>query len=203
VLKRPPPFSLEELKAKTMRDSAIGKFLGFKSWADKEQGGWSVGGLSRLYRASVLDPLRATPTAATLAAWDIYLGMASSDEKDNDKWNQVVYPPLQFDRACDDYAITLSTEKLEVLVNLIKANPTYPQVDDWIARAHQLMDDYRVRHGGKPTVAQTPATAPAPSAPSAPTGNPNTTVTTVQQGDATIITTHTNSAPGMNTPPAH
>jgi hypothetical protein len=186
---RPPPFNPADMKGKAMRESIIGRFLGFKGWADKEQGGWSVRDLPRLYRANVLEPLRASPTTATLAAWDTYITMMNADENDNDRWNHVVYPPLQFDRACDDYAVAPGTEKLEDLVGLIKANPTYPQVDDWIARVHQMLDDYRGRHGGAPAAAQTPATAPSPA------GNPNVTVTTVQQGDATIITTRTNSAP--------
>ena len=194
---RPQPFNPEDLKGKTMHDSLISKFLGFRGWGDNEQGGWAVRDLPKLYRTNVLEPLRASPTAATLAAWDAYIGMANADEKDNDKWNQVVYPPLQFDRACDDYVIAPSTEKLEGLVKIIKANPTYPQVDDWISRVKQLMEDYRARHGGKPATAQNPAAVP-----STPTGNPNVLVTTEQQGDMTIITTHTNSAPVTNAPPA-
>jgi hypothetical protein len=186
-------FSSADLKGKAIKDSAISKFLAFNVWGDKEQGGWAVKDLPKLYRANVLDPLRATPTADTLAAWDAYIGMANADEKDNDRWNQVVYPPLQFDRACDDYAITPGTDKLEALVNLLKANPTNPYADEWIAKVGQLMDDYRAKHGGAP-VAQTPATNAAPS------GNPAVSVTTQQQGDATIITTHNNSAPVA---PAH
>jgi hypothetical protein len=194
----PPPPSLEDIiKAKTMRESIISKFLDFKGWADKEQGGWAVRDLPKFYRANVLEPLRASPTTATLTAWDVFIAMANADEKDNDKWDQFVFPPLQFDRACDDYAVAPGTEKLEALVGLIKANPTYPEVDDWIARVHSLMDDYRMRHGGKATTAENPATAPAPA------GIPGGTVTTEQQGDMTIITTHTNSAPLTNAPPAH
>jgi len=194
VITRPPPFDPADMKGKAMRDSLISKFLGFNSWAAKDQGGWAVHDLPKLFRTNVLEPLRASPTAATLAAWDTYIAMVNADEKDNDKWNQVDYPPLQFDRACDDYAIAPSTEKLEGLVNLIKANPTYPQVDDWINRVHQLLDDYRTSHGGNAPVTQNPATAPA-SAPSTPATNSNVIVTTQQQGDATIIITHTNSAP--------
>jgi len=197
VTPRPIPFNPADMKGKTMRESIIGKYLGFKGWADKDQAEWSVRQLPKLYRTNVLEPLRTAPTAATLAAWDTYIAMANADEKDNDKWTQVVYPPLQFDRACDDYAVAPDAEKLEGLVGLIKANPTYPQVDDWIARVHQLMDDYRARHGGKATTEQSPATAP-----STPASSPNVTITTVQQGDMTIITTHTNSAPVTNAPPA-
>jgi hypothetical protein len=192
----PHPFNPEDMKGEAMRDSLISKFLGFNSWADKDQGGWSIRDLPRLFRTNVLEPLRASPTTATLAAWDAYIAMANADEQDNDKWNQVVNPPLQFDRACDDYAVTPSTEKLETLVALIKANPTYPKVDDWITKIGKMMDDYRARHGGTAPVAQSPATN------SAPTGNPNVTVTTEQQGDATIIITHTNSAP-VNAPSGH
>jgi hypothetical protein len=194
---RPPPFDPADMKGKAMRDSLISKFLGFNSWADKDQGGWAVQDLPRLFRANVLEPLRVSPTAATLAAWDAYIAMANVDEKDNDKWNQVDYPPLQFDRACDDYIVAPSPEKLEGLVDLIKANPTYPQVDDWINRVHQLLDDYRTHHGGNAPVAQNPASAPAPSTPAT---NSNVIVTTQQQGDATIIITHTNSAPANPQP---
>ena len=140
------PFDPSDLMGKTMKDSVISKFLAFKQWGDKEQGGWSVKAVPKFYQAEVLTPLRTKPTEATLAAWDVYIAMANADEKDNDHWQQVVYPPLQFERACDDYAVTPSTEKLEALVNLIKANPTFPQVDDWITRVHQMMDDLSLIH---------------------------------------------------------
>jgi hypothetical protein len=191
----PPRIKSPEMYVKTMHDSIISKFLGFNAWADSDQGGWSVKDLPKLYRANVLDPLRATPTTDTLAVWDAYISMANADEKDNDNWNQVVYPPLQFERACDDYTIAPSTEKLEGLVNLIKANPTYPQADDWITRVKQFMDDYAAHHGGQVTTAQNSAPTPATSAPA---GNSNTTVTTQQQGDMTIVTTRTNSAPTIS-----
>jgi hypothetical protein len=202
------------MREKTMRDSIIGKFLGFRSWGDrppdagsasgsasdsKDQGGWAVRDLPKLYRANVLEPLRVVPTTATLEAWDTYIAMANADERDNDRWNETVYPPLQFDRACDDYAVAPSTEKLEGLVNLIKANPTNSHADDWIARVRLLMDAYRASHGGPAMTAENPATVPAPSATAT---NPNVIVTTVQQGDATIITTHTNTAPVAPAPPA-
>jgi len=189
----PPPFYPADVMSQAMRDTLISKSLHFTSWGDKDQGGWTVKDLPKLYRTNILDPLRKSPTEDTLAAWDTYIAMVNADEPDNDHWSQVVYPPLQFDRACDDYTVTPSTEKLEVLVNLIKANPTNPQADDWISRVSQMMDAYRVSHGGRPMNAQAPA-------PPAPTGNPNVTITTQQQGDATIIITHTNSAPVT---PAH
>jgi hypothetical protein len=187
---KPHLFDPTDLKGKAMKDTLISKFLAFNAWADKDPGGWSVHDLPRLYRTNVLEPLRATPTTATLAAWDAYIAMANTDENDNNQWNQVDFPPLQFDRASDDYLVTPNTEKLEGLVNLIKANPTNPHADDWIARVSQFMGDYRSRHGGAPAP-QSPSTSAAPSA-----ANPNIVVTTQQQGDATIITTqHTNSAP--------
>jgi hypothetical protein len=179
----------------SMRDSSISKYLAFKLWGDKEQGSWSVASIPKLYETNVLTPLRATPTAATLAAWDVYIAMMGGDTTDNDQWNQTVYPPLQFERACDDYAVTPSTEKLEDLVNLIKANPTYPKVDDWIGRVHKLMEDYRASHGGAAEVT-TAATNAAP---------PDPNVSTVQQGDMTIITTHPHPSapPATNAPSAH
>lgn len=203
----------EIMKKKKMQDSIIGKFLGFKSWGvtdlnagdasgsssdSKGPGGWSVKDLPKFYRADVLDPLRASPTAATLAAWDAYIAMANTDETDNDQWNQVDYPPLQFERACDDYAIAPGTEKLEGLMNLIKANPTYPHVDDWIVRVKKMLDDYGARHGGNAAATPNPATTPSTLA-----GDSNAIVTTSTSGDMTIVTTRTNSAPITNTPPAH
>jgi hypothetical protein len=196
----PPPYAPTDVVAKALKDTLISKYLSFNAWGDKEQGAWAVKDVPRLYRATVLEPLRATPSQATLAAWDVYIAMANADEKDNDKWNQVVYPPLAFDRACDAYAVSPSTEKLEGLVAFIKANPTNTHTDDWIARVGQLMDDYAAAHGGRPA---TP-TPPGPSASStAPSATPGATTITEQQGDATIITTvHSNSAPTAPAPPA-
>jgi hypothetical protein len=72
-------------------------------------------------------------------------------------------------------------------------------VGDWFVRVHKLIDDYSASHGGPAPAAQNTTAVPAPSAPA----GPNVSVTTTQQGDMTIITTHTNSAPVTNAPPAH
>jgi hypothetical protein len=194
-IRRPPAYYPEDIKGRSMRDSVISKYLGFKSWGDKEPGGWSLRGIPDLYKTKVLDPLRKNPTADTLAAWDVYIGLANADERDNNRWDDVVYPPLQFERACDDYAVTPGTEKLEALVNIIKSNSTYPGVDEWISRVGKLMDGYRKNRGiAPPTADSTVAATTSPD-------NPNVTVTTEKQGDATIVTTHTN-APATNAPPA-
>jgi hypothetical protein len=194
----PKPVSLPDLKAKTLHDSIISRYLSFKKWGDGEQGGWAVKDLPRLYRTNVLEPLRVTPNDATLASWDVYIGMMNADEPENDRWAQTVYPPLHFDRACDDYTISPSTEKLEGLIKIVSASPTHPQADDWIARIHKLLDDYRAHHGGSAIAAQLPGAA-------TPTKDPNVTISTEQQGDATIVTTHTNSVanPAPPAPPAH
>jgi hypothetical protein len=185
------PENFSGIKQTSMRDSAISKFLAFKLWGEKEQGNWSVASIPNLYLTNVLTPLRTSPTTATLAAWDIYIAMLGGDTPDNDQWNQSVYPPLQFERACDDYTVTPSTEKLEALVDIIKLNPTHPKADEWIGRVHKLVEDYRANHGGAPeTNAATTNAAPS---------DPN--VSTVQQGDMTIITTH--PPPTTNAPTAH
>jgi hypothetical protein len=190
-----PAFGLNDVKGKPVRDSIISKYLGFKMWGDKAQGGWSVRQIPQLYRANILEPLRVTPTAATLASWDVYIAMANADETDAEKFASTTYPPLQFDRACDAYAVEPTSEKLEAVLEIIKANPTHPQSDDWLARAKKLIDDYGAKHGGRPAIVDNTA-PPAPG----PATNSNVTVTTQQQGDATIITTHTNAAPNA---PAH
>jgi hypothetical protein len=195
-LHRPPPFIPNEMKGKTVRDSVITKYLGFTGFNDKDQGSWSVRDIPRFYRANILDPLRTKPTPATLAAWDDVIAMANADEPDTDNWNNIINPSLQFDRACDAYLLAPSTESLETLVNFIRTYPTYPKAGDWIKRVHQLIDDYRARRGGAAAATEN-STAPTPVS----NRNPNVSVTTVQQGDMTIVTTHTNSAPVMNAPP--
>ncbi len=185
-----------ELKRKAMRDSVISAALGFNSWGDKEQGNWSVKGIPDLYRSEVLEPLRATPNADTLAAWDVYISLKNATEPDQGKWNNVEYPSLMFDRGCDDYAITASMDKLQVLHDLIKANPNHPKFDDMIARLHTLVQDYRTRHPG----AVTPQAADATVSGTTTTTDPNVKVTTTTDGDMTIITTKTNVP--TSTPPA-
>ena len=190
------PTPVNDFKGVAVRSSGISSFLGFHGWGDKEQGGWSVRDVPELYRTNVLEPLRVTPTAETLAAWDAYIAMKNVDQPSADTWNQVDYPSLEFDRGCDDYTIEPDTEKLQALVEIIKANPSHPKLDDMIARVHQLLDDYRVRHPGQAAPAQ-PATTVAPTP-----SDPNVTVTTSTQGDMTIITTHTNAPPANPAPPA-
>ncbi len=180
---------VKELRNKPVHDSPISGALGFHNWGDKPQANWTVKELPKLYQTEVLDPLRATPSADTLAAWDVYIAMKNLDQPDTDKWNQVDYPDLAFQRACDDYAITPSTEKLQVLVELIKANRNHPKVDDMIARTHDLLQDYRTRHPGTSPVAQTSDTS-TNNAPAS-----NVTVTATKEGDMTVVTTHTNAPP--------
>jgi hypothetical protein len=186
-VRRARPFNPEALKELGLSDSPISKYLSFNVWGDTDQGKWAVKDLPKFYRTNILDPLRITPTADTLAAWDAFISMANADEPDTDKWYQSDYPPLEFERSSDDYTIEPSVDKLEALVTLIKKNPANPNGNDWITRVGKMMADYKKSHGGSPVVAQNP-TPPPPT-------DPNVTVTTIQQGDAQIIITHTNSAP--------
>jgi len=188
---------IRDFKGMPLKGSIISKYLGFQGWGDKDQGNWAVAGVPDLYRAAVLEPLRARPSSDTLAAWDVYIAMKNADQPDPDRWTQVDYPSLQFDRGCDDYAITHSMDKLQALIEIIKANPTHPKLEDMIARAHGLVEDYRGQHASATPVAQvsTPAPAPAPT-------DPNVTVTTTTQGDMTIVTTHSNAAPTNPVPPS-
>jgi hypothetical protein len=185
-------------KTTVMRDTLITKFLGFKAWGDKEQGGWAVKDLPQLYRANVLEPSRAKPTEDTLSYWTAYIAMLNADEPDNDKWNQEVYPPLAFDRATDDYSISPSTEKLEAMINIIKAFPTSPHSEEWADHVNQLIDKYSASHGGS---ASSTSSSDSGSGATTPTTDPNVTVTTQQQGDMTIVTTHTNAAPASPSMP--
>jgi hypothetical protein len=181
------PFSPADIKSKTMKDSIIGKSLGFNSWGDKEQGGWAVKDIPRFYKAQVLDPLRATPNEATLAAWDAYIAMMNADEPDSDKWTQATYPGLFFERSCDAYTAAPDVEKLEGLVKFITANNTNPQFATWDERVSGLLKDFAAKRG-TPLTPAGDASAPPPAV--QPPANPNEQVTTEKQGDATIITTH-------------
>jgi hypothetical protein len=187
-----------ELRKRAVKDSVISSALGFTSWGDKDQGNWNVNRLPELYHDEVLTPLRTTPTADTLAAWDVYISLMAASQPDQDKWNQVEAPSFQFDRGCDDYAVTPTMDKLQALHDIIKANPTHPKFDDMISRLHTLVQDYRARHPG--AASPQGSTDTAAQSTNAPPADPNVKVTTVKEGDMTIITTQTN-APG-STPPA-
>ena len=144
-----------------VRDSVISTYLGFHGWGDKEQGQWKIVDLPKLYRTNILDPLRLTPSADTLAAWDVYIAMKNVDQVDRDKWEEVDYPALEFERGSDDFAMAHNTEKIATLVALLKANSTHPQVDDWIARVHQMVQDLRAQKAA----AQTPSNNSIPVPP--------------------------------------
>jgi hypothetical protein len=154
-----------------VRDSIISAYLGFHGWGEKEEGQWRVLDLPKLYRANILDPLRATPSADTLAAWDTYIAMKSSEESDRDRWDEIDYPALEFERGSDDFVSARSTEKLAILVALLKANSTHPQIDDWIARVHRMVQDLRNQKAGKapsaPPAAPATSDDPAPVSPAA------------------------------------
>jgi hypothetical protein len=185
------------LKRSSMKESVIASYFSFFNWGNVDQAGWTIYDIPKLYRSEVLDPLRTTPTADTLAAWDVYIGLRNTSEPDGKKWNVVEYPAMMFDRGVDDYAVEPSMEKLQVLVDLIKANSACPTVKDMISKTHDLVADYRKRHPSAATPQAETATASGATS-SAP--DPNVKVTTTTQGDMTIITTQTNTA--TTTPPA-
>ncbi|MCE0498429.1 MAG: hypothetical protein LV481_10840 [Methylacidiphilales bacterium] len=137
------PDYVKDLKNKAVRDSIISAYFGYNAWGDKEQGSWAVREIPHLYRVEVLDPLRTKPSADTIAAWDTYIAMKNADETDRDKWDNVDYPALQFQRGKDDFYAEPSDDKLETLVTLVKNNPTNPDLDNWIAQVKQMIQDYR------------------------------------------------------------
>jgi hypothetical protein len=163
-----PPGNIPDYREVMMKNSIISAYLGFHGWGEKEQGQWKVGSLPQLYRTDILDPLRTALSTDTLAAWDVYIAMKSADESDPDKWNEVELPALQFERASDDFAMMRSTEKLAALVGILKANPTHPQLEDWIARVHQMIKDYRDQKAGKASSASVTPPAQADDSPSTP-----------------------------------
>jgi len=173
-----------------MRDSVIATAFNFYSWGNKDQAGWTVGDLPEFYHKQVLEPLRQSPNADTLAAWDVYISLRNAVQPDSDKWTIVEYPALMFDRASDDYKGTPSMEKLQVMVDLIKANPKCPTLDDMLSRVHDMVKDYRSRHPGAATPQGNTATASSTTPPV----DPNVKVTTTKEGDMTIVTTQTNAA---------
>ncbi len=177
VLIYPQLTGAHKIKEMTMKDSIISSYLAFQGWGDKDEGGWTVKDLPRFYRRDVLEPLRNPPTAAALPAWDIFIAMKNADEPDPDKWNQVTYPGLAFDRDADDFAIAPSTEKLETMVKFIKANSTHPKADEWIGRVHEMMQAYRAQKAGLPAPASSTPDPNAAPAPAPPTGGPAATTT--------------------------
>jgi hypothetical protein len=93
---------------------------------------------------------------------------ADQDQLKLDKWNNEDLPELQFERACDDYTLAPDTEKLQVLVELIKAHPTHPRIDAWIAKVHDLLQSYKASHPGSSDAASTTSTTDTPPATNAP-----------------------------------
>jgi hypothetical protein len=157
------------IRKMTMSQSPISNYLGFHGWGDKEQGKWSVADVPDLYRKQILEPLRKSPTAATLAAWDVYIAMMNADQPDQDQWTSVDYPALQFDKDCDDFNSAPSTEKLETLVGIIKANPDHPMEDQWFKRVQDLLKTFQEQKDGGASVSSSAPALP-PIQPDAPPG---------------------------------
>lgn len=127
------------LKNVGMKESLIGKFLGFHGWGASDQGAWSVQDIPSLYRQQVLEPLRNPPVPAALDAWNIYMAMIQADDADPDHFTQVTLPALTFDRTADDFAIRPTMDKLQVIDQIIKSNPTSDRLGNWITRAKQMI----------------------------------------------------------------
>lgn len=185
-------------KAMSVSESIIGKYLGFHAWEGKEQAIWSVASIPNFYKTDVLDPLRATPTADTLAAWDVYIAMKKADLTDADQWSQVDYPTLAFERGSDDYMMKPSMDKLQTLIGIIKGSPTHPKLDDMILRLHTMVEDYKSHHSGDDGGA--PSVAPTTDGPAAAGPNVQVQETTDDNG-MVVVVTHTNAPPAAPAPP--
>jgi hypothetical protein len=197
----------EDIKNLKMDKSVIGAYLNFDDWGDKEQGKWSVSDLPKFFRSQVLEPLRTPPTAATLPVWDTYIAMKSIDEPDQDKWTGVEYPALLFEKDSDDFASAPSTEKLQTLVELIKANAKHPKVDDWIAQVHDMMKSYRSQIGATAVAGGAPAaSAPSdfvqPDNPNAAPAVAQTVTNAAPAADAATNAAPDGSSPAAEPPPA-
>lgn len=158
-----------------VRSSVITHYLGIENWQDKPPSHWTVHALPGLYRQEVLEPLRTAHQPDVLPAWDTYIAMRQADQSNQDRWNQVDYPALAFERAADDFSLAPSTDKLATLVQILKDHPQVNNLDDLIARVHLMAEGYRKIRGLPPspafsatpdtTAAATnaaPAVAPAP-----------------------------------------
>jgi hypothetical protein len=154
------PDPIAALRKVSMSESPISKYLGFQGWGKKEQGGWKIADLPEMYRKQILEPLRKTPSPATLAAWDVYIAMMNADEPDQDQWTTVDYPALQFDKDSDDFASAPSTEKLETLVALIKANPDHPKQDEWFSRVQDMLKSLQAQKSADAAAATTNSASP-------------------------------------------
>ncbi|HUB67050.1 MAG TPA: hypothetical protein VL981_06155 [Candidatus Methylacidiphilales bacterium] len=202
-----------ELKTVPVRDSLISAYFHYHAWGEKEQGSWRVQDVPRLYRTQVLDPLRAKPDANTVSAWDAYIAMMSTDELNRERWNNVVYPGLLFQRDCDDFYATPGEEKLTALVELIKNNSGNADAGAWITQVKQMIKDYRTfkSTGVMPPPAfasanassatpDTSASAEAPDAGSTPAPSPDATSTS--DTTSTQNTAPDTSAPAASPSPA-
>jgi hypothetical protein len=153
----------DDVRTMSMKDSPISAYLDFHGWGDKEQGKWTVHELPKFYRAEVLEPLRNPVVADALPAWDSYIALRNANQPDNNRWNNDELPELQFEKAADDFALAPGTEKLQALVDLIKAHPNHAKVDDWIAQVHTMLSAYKAQHGDAAPTNSAPAAAVAPA----------------------------------------
>jgi hypothetical protein len=164
------------LKNVTMKDSVIGKYLGFHGWGQSDQGTWTILELPSLYKQLVLEPLRNPPTPGVIEAWNVYIAMVQSDDPDPTHFTQSTEPALDFDRAADDFALRPTMDKLQLVDQIIKANPTNDHVDNWITRARQMIETYA--GGGtthSPLPGATPGTTDSSTGGTTPTATPGTT----------------------------
>ncbi len=166
------------LKNATMKDSVIARYFGFHGWGASEQGTWSIQQLPALYRQFVLDPLRNPPGPGTLDAWNTYITMVRADDPDPNHFAQTTEPALDFDRAADDFAIRPTMDKLQLVDQIIKANPMNDHMDNWITRAQQMI----ARYTGGATHSPLPGATPGSSDSSTYGSNPGATPGTASSG---------------------
>ena len=167
------------LKNVTMKDSVISRYLGFHGWGTSDEATWSIELLPSLYRQLVLEPLRNPPTPGVVEAWNTYIAMVQSDDPDSTHFAQVTEPALDFDRAADDFTLRPSMDKLQVIDQIIKSNPTNDQLDKWIARARQMIAVYA---GGTSTHSQLPGPTPGTSSSGTDETTPGATPGTASSG---------------------
>lgn len=110
-------------------------------------GGWegSPGALDGIFQRIILPELREQKDARVLEYWDLRLKKeadAASRSRlayEIEKYNNERRPALLWSRSQEFIALGQKNRAISEMFGVIKAHPTHPQADDWIAALEQLL----------------------------------------------------------------
>lgn len=159
---------------KNLNSSVVVQWMKLNDFLTVEHWELNPGNLDGIYRNIILPEMRAQKDQHVFDYWDMKLKKEADNATQSklafevEKFNTLRRPTLLWNRALEYAALGLKNKAATEMFALIKANPTHPDADDWVAKLEEMVSPPApVAPAADPSAASagtaTPPANPAPA----------------------------------------